>query len=52
MAEYRSLTREELNELAGEELGSRSVLGRDVFTRGTAEAADEGPAPLAPTIAR
>ena len=35
--------------LAGEELGSRSVLGRDVFTRGTAEAADEGPAPLAPT---
>jgi segregation and condensation protein A len=35
--------------LAGEQLGSRAVLGRDVFTRGTAEAADEGPAPLAPT---
>jgi segregation and condensation protein A len=35
--------------LAGEQLGGRSVLGRDVFTRGTGEAADDGPAPLAPT---
>jgi segregation and condensation protein A len=33
--------------LAAEQLGTRSVLGRDVFTRGTAEAVSEGPAPLA-----
>ena len=33
--------------LAAEQLGSRSVLGRDVFVRGIAEAVDEGPAPLA-----
>jgi segregation and condensation protein A len=33
--------------LAAEQLGGRSVLGRDVFVRGTAEAVDEGPAPLA-----
>jgi segregation and condensation protein A len=35
--------------LAAEQLGGRSVLGRDVFVRGTAEAVDEGPAPLAST---
>jgi segregation and condensation protein A len=34
--------------LAAEQLGSRAVLGRDVFARGTKEAAEEGPAPLAP----
>jgi len=33
--------------LAAEQLGSRAVLGRDVFLRGTTEAVDEGPAPLA-----
>jgi segregation and condensation protein A len=33
--------------LAAEQLGSRSVLGRDVFARGAAEAVEEGPAPLA-----
>jgi segregation and condensation protein A len=33
--------------LAAEQLGGRAVLGRDVFMRGTAEAAAEGPAPLA-----
>lgn len=34
--------------LAAEQLGERSVLGRDLFPRGAEEAADEGPAPLAP----
>jgi segregation and condensation protein A len=33
--------------LAAEQLGGRAVLGRDVFSRGTAEAVSEGPAPLA-----
>ncbi|HEX3594906.1 MAG TPA: segregation/condensation protein A [Polyangiaceae bacterium] len=33
--------------LAAEQLGGRSVLGRDVFVRGTGETVDEGPAPLA-----
>jgi segregation and condensation protein A len=33
--------------LAAEQLGGRAVLGRDVFSRGTAEAVAEGPAPLA-----
>ncbi|HEX4335112.1 MAG TPA: segregation/condensation protein A [Polyangiaceae bacterium] len=33
--------------LAAEQLGGRSVLGRDVFVRGAAETIDEGPAPLA-----
>ncbi|HVW26021.1 MAG TPA: segregation/condensation protein A [Polyangiaceae bacterium] len=33
--------------LAAEQLGDRSVLGRDVFVRGSSEAIDEGPAPLA-----
>jgi len=34
--------------LAAEQLGGRSVLGRDVFVRGSGtEAVDEGPAPLA-----
>jgi segregation and condensation protein A len=32
---------------AAEDLGSRSVLGRDVFVRGMSEAEVEGPAPLA-----
>ncbi|HVU01745.1 MAG TPA: segregation/condensation protein A [Polyangiaceae bacterium] len=35
--------------LAAEQLGGRSVTGRDVFGRGSAEAVPEGPAPLAPT---
>lgn len=34
--------------LAAEQLGGRSVLGRDLFARGSEEAVDEGPAPLAP----
>lgn len=34
--------------LAAEQLGERSVLGRDLFARGSEEAVDEGPAPLAP----
>jgi len=34
--------------LAAAQLGGRSLTGRDVFGRGTAEAVDEGPAPLAP----
>jgi len=33
--------------LAGEELGARDVLGRDVFARGTPAPEVEGPAPLA-----
>lgn len=33
--------------LAAEQLGTRAVLGRDVFVRGTSEAVAEGPAPLA-----
>ena len=33
--------------LAAEQLGTRSVLGRDVFVRGTSEAVADGPAPLA-----
>jgi segregation and condensation protein A len=33
--------------LAAEQLGERSVLGRDVFIRGGTEVVDEGPAPLA-----
>lgn len=33
--------------LAAEQLGTRSVLGRDVFPRGITEAETEGPAPLA-----
>ncbi len=33
---------------AAEQLGSRSVLGRDVFMRGSANEAEVGPAPLAP----
>lgn len=33
--------------LAAEQLGARSVLGRDLFARGSEEAVDEGPAPLA-----
>jgi segregation and condensation protein A len=33
--------------LAAEQLGDRSVLGRDVFVRGGTEVIDEGPAPLA-----
>jgi len=33
--------------LAGEELGSRDVLGRDVFSRGAPSPEVEGPAPLA-----
>jgi segregation and condensation protein A len=33
--------------LAAEQLGDRSVLGRDVFIRGGTEVVDEGPAPLA-----
>lgn len=33
--------------LAAEQLGERSVLGRDVFIRGGTEVIDEGPAPLA-----
>jgi segregation and condensation protein A len=35
--------------LAAEQLGGRSVLGRDVFVRGGTETVDEGPAPLAST---
>jgi segregation and condensation protein A len=35
--------------LAAEQLGSRAVTGRDVFSRGLGETAPEGPAPLAPT---
>jgi segregation and condensation protein A len=34
--------------LAAEQLGGRSLTGRDVFTRGVAEPVDEGPAALAP----
>ena len=34
--------------LAAEQLGERSVFGRDIFARGTKEAVAEGPAPLAP----
>jgi segregation and condensation protein A len=34
--------------LAAEQLGQRTILGRDVFGRGAEEAVDEGPAPLAP----
>ena len=33
--------------LAAEQLGDRAVFGRDVFGRGSSEAVDEGPAPLA-----
>lgn len=34
--------------LAAEQLGDRSILGRDVFTRGAPAPSVEGPAPLAP----
>jgi segregation and condensation protein A len=34
--------------LAAEQLGDRTVFGRDIFARGTKEAVAEGPAPLAP----
>jgi segregation and condensation protein A len=34
--------------LAAEQLGGRAVLGRDVFSRGSKETVEEGPAPLAP----
>lgn len=34
--------------LAAEQLGGRAVLGRDVFPRGSKEAVEQGPAPLAP----
>src|SRR4029078_7877059 len=47
LALVRGLLEYQKYKVAPEHLGSRAVLGRDVFARGSKEAVEEGPAPLA-----